>query len=182
MPDRYVKALIYGIWHDRLTNYYNPRPVSFEETDFDVRVENRKATFTFNKEFETEEQAREAVWCYITKWEFSAGLEHGPDAFGFRFERAVVVEKNPPVGGGVQARGTLGSALGSAQRPLQRLTNYPTPRPDIKVTAESHWAFARYMRYRKGAGRGPARSSLLSSDGARTFRSRSGSKRAGESH
>ena len=79
MPDRYVKAQIYWIWHGRLTDYDNPQPVSFEETDFDVQVENRKATFTFKKEFETEEQAREAVWHYINILiTHSAPLRLGP--------------------------------------------------------------------------------------------------------
>ena len=49
-------------------------------------------------------------------------------------------------------RGTLGSALGSATPAPQRLTTYPTPPSEIKVTPEAHWAFARYMRYRQGAG------------------------------
>ena len=152
MPDPYVKALIYWIWHGRLTDYDNPQPVSFEETDFDVQVENRKVTFTFKKEFETEKQAREAVRHYINEWEFSAGLEHGPDAFRLHFEKAVVMEKNPPVSGGIRAWGTLGSARGSATPARQRLASYPTPPSEITVTPEAQWAFDRYMRYRQGTG------------------------------
>lgn len=152
MPDRDVKALIYWIWHGRLTDYYNLQPVSFEETDFGVQVEGRKATFTFEKDLEAEEQATEAVTHHINRWEFSANLEHGPEAFRLHFERVVIVETDPPVVGGVQARGTLGPAMGSAAPTPKGLTAHPTPPSDIKVTPEANWALCRSMRYRQGAG------------------------------
>ena len=53
MPGRYVKALIYDVCRGPSVNYDKARPTTLESADFDVRVEDGKATFEFKtKQFE----------------------------------------------------------------------------------------------------------------------------------
>ena len=151
MPDRHVNALIYRIWHGRLTDHENPRPETFEESDVDVRVKaaRRRSPSRRNSK---EKNRPQKPGGHIKRWAFSADLAHGPDSFRLQFERAIVAEKSPPAGGGIQAGGSLESAIGFTAPAPKRLTTYPTTPSEIKGTPEADLACNRYMRYRQRAG------------------------------
>ena len=154
MPDRYIKALAYRVWHGPLINYDGAEPLTHEELEFRVRVENGKATFEFTtKRFETESAALEAVRDFITRWEFLAGLQHGPHSFRLDFENAEFREKNP-VSGGLQIRTTLTSPPGIVSVAVcELLPSYPKPPSEttgVKVTSNVRSMFDRYMGYRQG--------------------------------
>ena len=81
MNDPHVVALFYNIQHGPSVDYREAEPRDYEAENFSVRVEDKKVCFTMKAHYATEEEAREAVREYISRWEFTVGLRRGPDKF-----------------------------------------------------------------------------------------------------
>ena len=155
MSDRYVRALIYGVRDGPSVRWDKAQPTKFSMEDFDVEIGDGKATFKFKtKDFETEAVALEAVGDFISKWEVSAALDFGPDAYRLEFKMPQFEEQNPVPGqvrlmGGVRVRIEGGGNLTVVSHP----PNYPTPpfqASDIKLTPNVRSMLERFVDCLRG--------------------------------
>ena len=96
MNDPHVVALIYRIEHDDSVDYSEAPPLEHEEVSFHVSLENKTVCFRFKDHHATEREARTPIEVYIRSWEFEAALSGRPGQFRLRFERAQIVDRNPP--------------------------------------------------------------------------------------
>lgn len=95
MPERHVKALIYEIRHGASAKYDGAQSATFVSEKFDVGISDSKAAFEFRtQDIETEAEALETVSDYIERWELSAGLALGPDAFRLEYKMPLLEERN----------------------------------------------------------------------------------------
>ena len=153
MNDPHVVALFYNIEHGPSVDYREAEPRDYEEENFSVQIEDRKICFAMKVHYATEEDAREAVREYISRWEFDGGLRRGPDRFKLVYQNARIVDRNPSPtpDGSVRLSTTfrLGAGTGSAM--LTLLSQYPTP-PSVglTITPDVQSMFDRFMGYRSG--------------------------------
>ena len=152
MPDRYVKELIYEIRHRASVKYDRAQPATFTSEEFEVGISDSKATFEFRtQDIETEAEALETVSDYIERWELSAGLALGPDAFRLEYKTPWLEERNPVPGqvrllGRARFRVEMGGDLTVITHPPE----YPTPPSGFRVTSDVRSEYYRYMGYRRG--------------------------------
>ena len=150
MSDPHVVALNYSITHGESIDYSEAKPLSRDEPDFWLKVDNNEVRFKFKRHYSTEEQARESVAEYIRAWEFDATLRRGnPDSFRLKFENAEIIDRNPTPGEvrlsaalPLQATGSVKVTIGA--------TKYPPPPSDITLNADARTMHHRYMGYRQG--------------------------------
>ena len=150
MNDPHVVALNYSITHGESIDYSKAKPLSRDEPDFWLKVENKKVQFKFKKHYATEEQARESVAEYIRAWEFDATLRRGnPDSFRLKFENAKIIDRDPTPGEvrlsatfAIEATGSVILTVG--------VPEYPAPPSDITLNADVRTMHQRYMGYRQG--------------------------------
>ena len=149
MSDPHVVALNYSITHGESIDYSEAKPLSRDEPDFWLKVDNNEVRFKFKKHYSTEEQARESVAEYIRAWEFDATLRRGnPDSFRLRFENAEIIDRDPTPGE-VRLSATLAiGATGSVALTLG-VPEYPAPPTDITLNADAKTMHQRYMGYRQ---------------------------------
>ena len=154
MNDPHVVALFYRVEHGNSVNYREAKPLIREEPAFRVEVQDNQARFELKAHYATEEDARKAVKDYIDDWEFDACLEHSPDYFRLKFDRAQIEDRNPPPPRpGVKniamtfrgAPGTWSVALTSV------VLNYPAPPSGVHFGDPNvQTMHQRYMGYRRG--------------------------------
>ena len=152
MNDPHVVALHYNIDHDPSIAFDKAKPLDHRETAFDVRVEDKKARFTFKEHHATAKAARAAVEEFIRAWEFEAALQRGANAFTLRFHHADIEDRNPTPGA-ITARALpatfsfrTSKAIGVVSPP-----SYPSP-PSIplKVSPDVQSMHDRFLRYLEG--------------------------------
>ena len=95
MNDPHVVALHYRVEHDSTYDYDGVPPLYHQVEAFDIRIENKQASFTMKEHYATEEEARKAIEEYIRSWELDAVLRQGLRTFKLRFDRAKIVDRNP---------------------------------------------------------------------------------------
>ena len=87
MNDPTVVALVYRIEHGESVDYSEAKPLRREEPGFRVKIEDEEARFEFKGHHATEQAALQAIDGYVREWEFTAGLQRGPDCFRLQFVR-----------------------------------------------------------------------------------------------
>ena len=150
MNDPHVTALIYKIEHGPSVDYSKAEPTDHEETGFNVKIENEQVRFEFKKHYAMEKAARKAIEGYIRSWEFTAGLQGGPNYFKLKFDHAQVDRKPTP--GVVTFSGRplrLGLELGKATL-IVYPPCYPPPPSGLKITPDVQLMYDRYMDYLQG--------------------------------
>ena len=155
MNDPHVVALIYRIEHDDSVDYSEAPSREHEEVSFHVSVDNKTVCFRFKDHHATEREARTEIEAYIRCWEFEATLDGRPGQFGLRFERAQIVDRNPPP----TTPGVVDLSLSvRAGSPTVRVSATvtapkPYPRPPSGVTLDPYdpnvltmyWRFKNYV-------------------------------------
>ena len=96
MNDPHVKAIHYIIDHDDSIDYRDAAPLEFEDDLFRVKAEKLEVVFEPKNHYATEEEARNAVWGLVRRWEFEAALHAGSSEFRLVYAGADVIDRNPP--------------------------------------------------------------------------------------
>ena len=152
MNDPHVGALCYNVRHKESVDYGHAKPLTFENDQFVVQVEDGKARFELKEHFATEQKARESVKPFIDNWQFDAGLRRDPDCFLLDFDKAEIIDRKPTPGV-IEVHAppnrfhfSFSSPEGTASPPT-----YPPPpigidssHPDVKTL------YVRYRRFREG--------------------------------
>ena len=96
MNDPHVKALHYFVKHDNSVDYSDVEPLVHDDPLFRVRAKRRNVVLEPKGHYATEEGARRAAEGFVRRWEFEAALRAQSGAFRLVYERAHIVERNPP--------------------------------------------------------------------------------------
>ena len=151
MSDWIVTALVYEVRHGRSLKYDRAPPLTVDEPDFSVTVDDDKARFEFKREINDEKEAHEIVAEYVRQWEFSSTLRRGPDAFTLHFLKSEGKEKNPVPG---QHRVRPDTVRYSFEVPSVAVTvrpaSFPEPPSGIKITPDVQSMFDRYVGHCRG--------------------------------
>lgn len=153
MNDPHVVAPIYRIEHGDTIDYNQAQPLVREEAQFRLEVKENQARLEMKNHYATDADAQEAVEEYVRNWEFDACLEHGPDRFRLKFQRAQMVDRDPTPG---QVRLSADSAImvsGSLMKPTLIVSKYPSPPPNITLDPldpNVQTMYQRYAGYRRG--------------------------------
>lgn len=150
MNDPHVVALLYQINHSQSVDYRDAKPIDREEEGFCVKVENERVRIEFKEHYATEDAARKAIEDYIRAWEFSAGLQGGPNYFKLKFDHAQI-EDRKPTPGVTNLYGHARTGVPTATATVTVLPPcYPPPPSGLKITGEVQTMYEHYMRYRQG--------------------------------
>jgi hypothetical protein len=105
--------------------------------------------------YATKEEAREHVEAFLRAWEIDCALQaHGFPQIHFEFEKAEVIDRDPPPPGTPQAIRAVGIATGfavgiAAVSHCGR-SSYPPPPERFKLTPDVEVMWQRYLGYRAG--------------------------------
>ena len=152
MNDPHVVALVFKVEHGRSVAYRDDAPpIKHEEDAFRVVLEAGTVRLEFKEHHATEEGALEGVQAYIRNWELDADLRGHPGDFKLRFQRAEVIDRDPPPrsepgfvdisASGIAALGTLGSATATVVKP-----SYPEPPAGLSLKADDPDVSTMYNR------------------------------------
>ena len=151
MNDPHVVALLYSIEHDRSVDYSEAGRIEHEEESFRVTIEDKVVRFELKDHCAREDAAREAVESYIRCWELETALRGRPGQFNLRFDRAEIVDRNPPPRtpgvvslSALPIRATVSISKASATV----TTPKPYPSPPSGVTLDPYDPDAMTMFYR----------------------------------
>ena len=154
MNDPHVVALIYRVGHGNSVDYRKAEPLIREEPAFRVEVKDNQARFELKVHYATEEDARNAIKDYIDDWEFDACLEHSPDYFRLKFDRAQIEDRNPPPPrpGVKNIAMTFRGEPGTWSVALTKVVlSYPAPSSEVNFRDPNvQRMYQRYMDYRQG--------------------------------
>jgi hypothetical protein len=96
--DPHVESLEYRFVSDATRVFKNPPPLEHEGHDFKLRLDNNLVVVTLKTHYSTEAEARGVVDRFLKGWELDQALASGRRALRFEFEKAVVINRNPPKG------------------------------------------------------------------------------------
>ena len=128
MNSPHVVALYYTVEHEKSVAYQNASPLSHETPEFHLTLEDKNARFDLKVHYADEEEARRAIEPFIRCWEFETGLRRGPGQLKLRYEKAVVVDRNPS---------PPTSQSTSGIRKLRATVRLPTPTISARITLVS---------------------------------------------
>lgn len=151
MNDPHIAALYYVIRHTEAVVYDKVCPCSYDTPGFTIRVDNGSAEVTMKTHHATVEAACDEVKPFLRAWELTAGLQFGPRAMTFNYDRATFIDRNP-ASGKIFGMTLAGSALFAATTEVRRvLSKYPDP-PTKKLARDEtvELMFTLYCRYRDG--------------------------------
>lgn len=150
MNDPHVVALLYSIEHDDSVDYSEARQIEHEEEPFRVTIEDKVVRFELKDHYAREDAAREAVESYIRCWELETALRGRPGQFNLRFDRAEIVDRNPPppTPGVVNISAHIRAGVPTVRATVTVTTPKPYPSPPSGVTLDPYDPDAMTMFYR----------------------------------
>ena len=153
MRDPHVETLHYVVFAEAGTEYIEPRPLLFSHPLGDFAITSERLTFSPSEHFAVESESRAAVEPFLRAWEAESDLLVNPGTIRFRFERAAIIDRDPPPPGahvmlvGVAAVCTVTATMTAV---VGRRT-YPEPPLRFALTSQVEMVFRRWSAYRAGA-------------------------------
>ena len=153
LNDPHVEALIYAIEHNRSVSYERATPMEVERQGFSLKVEAERVRFEMKEHYPSEGEAQAAVQPFIDQWEFNETLITGPGQFALRFEKPVIVDRQPSPG--VIALSALPIRFNFTMSMPTVIVSRPFPHPPSEDAMDIHNChvqrmFKQYMDYRAG--------------------------------
>ncbi|MEW6681615.1 MAG: hypothetical protein AB1451_01635 [Nitrospirota bacterium] len=155
MRDPHVERLHYTIESQEGVAYENPPPLSQSHAFGEFRLQDGRLTVTLRDHFADELAAREAVDPVLRDWAIGTDLRLGIGTIRFTFDKADVVDRNPPPPGTVYrfvsgvATLTAGSAtLKGVGRAVH--SKYPDLLTSFQATPEVMKWHKRWTNLQKG--------------------------------
>ncbi len=150
MNDPHVEALIYRVVHSERVNYDKAGALEYENETFKVTVKEKSATFEMKAHCSTEQEAKARLEPFIKRWELAAALKRGPGEFGLEFEKAHVIDRQPPAGIVLYPEtAKFSTTFYPATLTLGR-NSYPSVAENIAIDPDVEVMCRRYALYREG--------------------------------
>jgi len=157
MNDPHVERLRYHLKANSVyypVQFENPLPLFKDCGDFSIRLENENLTVEMKEHYATEEAAKKKVEEFLRDWLNWARFDFEWDLLYFKYERAEVIDRNPPptVPGqctlGCLNAGTSPRTFKATSTPLPlKVSEYPAPPTRFKATTEVETMWFRYQQY-----------------------------------
>jgi hypothetical protein len=152
--DPHVERLHYAIHTDSSVSFDNPPALEWSKSEFILRLSTGTAVAQMVRHYAHEDDARAVVEPALRAYEISEAIQNGgKDYLQFRFERAEVVDQNPPSSGSSRILLTGVGAMvmvGEAVTPHLTRRAYPAPPVRFVSSADVETMWLRLRRYQQG--------------------------------
>ena len=153
MRDPHVQVMHYAAGSGEGISYLDPEPISFSNHLGTFELGDSKLRITPVEHFSEEEEARRAVEPFLRAWEMEADLNSNVGMIRFTFERAELVDRDPPPPGSPQVIKikeaiTVSVDLSASLQMTHR--KYPQPPNTFRATPEVQHAYRRWIGFRSG--------------------------------
>ena len=153
MNDPHVEELRYHVETTDDLVFEDPPPLKDETDAFRMTLTESLATFWMKEHHPSEEAARMVVEEYLRAWEIDLALQRNRTSLRFAFDRAKVVDRNPPPPG-TPVTVNLGAAkLGvsaMSATPTVATREYPPPPKNFVADTDTRAMWEQYERYLQG--------------------------------
>jgi len=153
MRDPHVEALYYRLETGQQLAFSGPSPVERDADTFSLRLSDGQLVVRMKNHYATDTAARLAVEPYLRSWEIATALRHGPGAMKFVFERADVIDRDPPPpGAGVVLTPVTATITVGVMAPtvLRTVSQYPDPPDSFEASPDVVDMWERYQGYCAG--------------------------------
>ena len=153
MRDPHVSALVYTLETDETVVFENPPPLGGEEDKFRWRVADGALRVELKEHHASEQSAQDRVEPFIRAWELWETLRSSRRRIWFDFEKAEIVDRDPPPPGEPQI-----IEVGPIERAFRVIAPtistphllYPSPPGRFMVSPDVETMWNRYEGYRAG--------------------------------
>lgn len=150
MRDPHVERLYFRIGHEEGTAYRNPSTLSFRNALGKFETQADTLVVEPAPHFASEDEARAVIEPYLRAWEIEADLAQGLGTIRFKFDRADIVDRNPPPPGHHALMVGTARVQLTAHPPTITITRreYPAPPTLFRTSPEIHIAYQRWLNVR----------------------------------
>lgn len=153
MRDPHVQTIHYEAGSGEGISYRNPESISFSNHLGTFDLSDGKLRIAPTEHFLDEDEARRAVEPFLRAWEIEADLTSNIGMIRFKFDRAEVIDRNPPPPGSPQVikiKGVSTVSLAGSVSVHLTCSKYPQPPGTFRATPEVQHAYRRWLGYRSG--------------------------------
>jgi hypothetical protein len=151
--DPHVDAIHYAVGSGEGISYRDPESVSFFNHLGTFDVSDGKLRIVPSEHFPDEDDARQAVEPFLRAWEIESDLTSHIGMIRFKFDRAEVIDRNPPLPGSsqvIELKSASMVVVGGSLSTHLTCSKYPQPPGTFRVTPEVQQAYRRWLGYRLG--------------------------------
>lgn len=153
MRDPHVSALLYRLGTDETVVFANPSPLERETDAFRMRLADGVLRCEMKDHHASEQSARTRVEPYIRAWELWEALRSSRRRIWFDFEKAEIVDRDPPPPGEPQVNIVETAKMafrGYAPTVRSTYQRYPDPPRGVAVSPDVETMWSRYEGYLAG--------------------------------
>jgi hypothetical protein len=152
MRDPHVTRLYFQITAEEGIAYRNPAPLSFTNNLGKFETQKQYLIVEPTEHFASEDEARTVIEAYLRSWEIEGDLAFDLGAIRFVFERAEVIDRNPPPPGSHSLiAGTARFAITGMPVMLTiTRSSFPPPPRLFRTSPEVLAAYQRWRNVRLG--------------------------------
>lgn len=153
MRDPHVEEIYYQVNSGEGISYDNPEPISFQNHLGEFNLNGGKLQIIPAEHFPNGDAARHALEPFLQSWEIDADLTSNIGTIRFKFEKADVIDRDPPPPGSPQAiHLRTGSMIVMGLDISAHVTKkkYPDPPNAFYATPGVQHAHRRWLGYREG--------------------------------
>jgi hypothetical protein len=152
MNDPHVESLVYQLEVGEALTFRDPPPLDHDTEHFAVLLDNGTLTVSMKEHHPTIGSARERVDPFLRSWALDNDLLYGPGTLRFVYQKADVIDRNPPLPGTSQVIELSGTAMVtvsmSGNLSVGRFT-YPAPPSSFIASPDVITLWSRYQGYRE---------------------------------
>jgi hypothetical protein len=151
--DPHVQKLYYEVSSGEGISYKDPEDVAFSNQlgAFDIR--DGKLSVAPPEHFANDDHARQAIEPFLRAWEIETDLNSNVGMIRFKFDRAEVIDRDPPPPGTsqvIEAKAGEMITLGEGVSFHLTCSKYPQPPIAFRTTPEVEIGYRRWIAFRAG--------------------------------
>ena len=153
MRDPHVQRLHYEVSSGEGISYRDPKPVTFSHHLGDFELRDGRLSIALVEHFASEDDARQEIDPFLQAWRIEADLTSNVGMIRFKFDRADVIDRDPPPPGApqvVRVKPAMLRWVGCKVSPHLTCLEYPQPPTTFRTTSDVECAYSRWMRFRAG--------------------------------
>ena len=152
MNDPHVEELRYHVKTTDDLVFEDPPPIKDETDAFRMTLTESVATFWMKEHHRSEEAAKMVAEEYLRAWEIDLALQRNRTSLHFIFDRAKVIDRNPPPGTPVtvELEGLIAGVSNLSAEATVIKREYPPPPKNFVADTDTRAMWAQYERYIQG--------------------------------
>lgn len=153
MRDPHVQKLYYEVSSGEGISYKDPEEVAFSNQLGAFNIRDGKLTVGPTEHFANEDEARQVIEPFLRAWEIETDLNSNVGMIRFKFDRAEVIDRDPPPPGTsqvIEAKAGEMIMLGESVSFHLTCSKYPQPPIAFRTTPEVEIGYRRWIAFRAG--------------------------------